>query len=291
MYKLLIINQNKEEITPLEKAINPEQFIIKFTSNCSEGKKVFNSFLPDIILCSLQLIENDKGNLFTYIREKTPKTTIHILVNKLDKNLIFNAMSFGINHYLIQPLSVNECSYYIKQCEQLLRFKPTIVGTSTIHKTTEIEITTDNSFEKIPEIANTITSQMNPLFSSFSNEIKMGIEELIINAIEHGNLSITYNQKTVALQNNSFEELIQSRSKKQEYKDRKVHILFHQEPTFDEWQIHDDGNGFDPCEIPSLSKAFEMNRLHGRGILINRFHFDEIEYCDNGTTVRVRKYI
>lgn len=291
MYKILIINKSKEEITPLEKATNSLHFITKFVTNCSDGKYLFDSFLPDIVLCSLQQIEKDDGNLFKYIRQKKSTTTIHILIDKLDKELIFKAMTFGINNYLILPLTTTECSYYLKQCKQILKLKPQIFGSNTIKKTTQFEITTDNSLEKIPEITNSIIQQINPLFTPIKDDIKLGIEELIINAIEHGNLSITYNEKSSALQNNSFEKLIQSRINKRENKNKKVHIIFHQEQTFDEWYIEDEGNGFDPCEIPSLSKAFEINRLHGRGILINRFHFDEIEYCNNGRSVRVRKYV
>ncbi len=291
MYKILIINQDKEEITPLEKVTNSLNFITKFVTNCSDGTKIFDSFFPDIVLCSLQQIEKDNGNLFKYIRQKKSTTTIHILINKLDKELIFKAMTLGINNYLILPLTTTECNFYLKQCEQILTHKIQLCGTNTIEKATQYEIIIDNSFEKIPEIVNTITQQINPVFTPIKNDLKLSIEELIINAIEHGNLSITYDKKSNALQNNSYEKLVHSRINKQENKNKKVHIIFHQEQTFDEWLIEDEGNGFDPCEIPSFSKPFEINRLHGRGILINRFYFDEIEYCNNGKTVRVRKYV
>lgn len=290
MYKILIINKNKDEISPLKKAIDPSLFTTLFVTNCEEGKHVFDSFLPDIVLCNLQIIIDDNGNFFKYIRQHKSKTTIHILIDKPNNKLIFKAMKFGINNYLTLPLSILDCNYYLKQCIQLLKNKLHINGTNPINKTTQIELTTDNSIEKISEVTNEITQHINPLFSPIKNNIKLCIEELIINAIEHGNLSITYNEKTIALQNDCFEQLVASRNNAQENRNKKVRIIFHQEPTFDEWFIEDEGNGFDSREIPSLSQAVEINELHGRGILINQFLFDEIEYRDNGKTVRVRIY-
>lgn len=290
MHKILIINNNKDEISPLEKAIDSSLFTTMYVTNCEEGKHIFDSFLPDIVLCNLQIIIDDNGNLFKYIRQHKAKTTIHILIEEPNNNLIFKAMKFGINNYLTLPLSTLECNYYLKQCKQLLKNKLHINGPNPIDKATQIELTTDNSIEKISEVTNEITQHINPLFFPTKDNIKLCLEELIINAIEHGNLSITYDEKTIALQNDCFEQLVASRNNTQENRNKKVRIIFHQEPTFDEWFIEDEGKGFNPCEIPSITNTLENNNLHGRGILINQFYFDEIEYRDNGKTVRVRIY-
>ncbi|MCQ2607856.1 MAG: ATP-binding protein [Bacteroidales bacterium] len=116
------------------------------------------------------------------------------------------------------------------------------------------------------------------------------MEELLINAIEHGNLNITYSEKTKAIQEDTFEQLVHERLNNQFYKDKKVTISFCQTASYDEWQIEDEGNGFDPSEIPTFTTLSQIQQLHGRGILISRFQFDEIEYKNDGKLVRIRRY-
>lgn len=105
-----------------------------------------------------------------------------------------------------------------------------------------------------------------------------GLTELMINAVEHGNLAITYNEKSALTKQGELSKEIQRRLELPEYKDRYVVVSFQLSDAMIEITIEDQGNGFDWEKY----MEFDTDRLldpHGRGIAIaNKLSFSEIEY-------------
>jgi anti-sigma regulatory factor (Ser/Thr protein kinase) len=107
--------------------------------------------------------------------------------------------------------------------------------------------------------------------------MRIGLREMIINAIEHGNLEISYDEKTKALQNNTYFELLSERRKDPKYYGRKVTIDSIISSTKAIFRITDDGNGFDVGEyVRNNNCAIETPDAHGRGILMARQIFHQV---------------
>ncbi len=123
--------------------------------------------------------------------------------------------------------------------------------------------------------------------------IRLTLREIIINAIEHGNLSITFDEKSQALQADNYFSLIAERQHNSEYMNRKVHIWYRLAPDMVSYRITDEGSGFDFKKILSISLDDEVaNSLpHGRGIRMAKEVFDRIEYNESGNSVLLEKNI
>ena len=61
-------------------------------------------------------------------------------------------------------------------------------------------------------------------FTDIKNELRTGLEELIINAIEHGNLNISFEEKNTAILNGTFASLLEQRQVNELYKDKNITI-------------------------------------------------------------------
>ena len=112
----------------------------------------------------------------------------------------------------------------------------------------------------------------------------IGLFELLINAIEHGNLGLGYDEKAALLAQGGLDEEIDRRSALPEYAARYVTTTFRRYPDRIEIEIEDQGDGF--VWQPYLDS--DPNRaaaLHGRGIAIARqLSFDHLEYRARGTS-------
>ncbi|QZA82045.1 ATP-binding protein [Deefgea piscis] len=118
--------------------------------------------------------------------------------------------------------------------------------------------------------------------------VAMGLSELLVNAIEHGNLGISYADKSRLLQAGRWQDEVESRLASPEYAQRKVAVKY--SANEDEIQIYimDEGQGFDwqPFLEFSPERAFDP---HGRGISMARMmSFDSLEYQGKGNEVLVR---
>jgi len=118
-----------------------------------------------------------------------------------------------------------------------------------------------------------------------------GYSELLINAVEHGNLNITYAEKSQLLRDDRWEEEIEARLKNPLFAGRQVQVLI--QKTADEMivTISDQGEGFDWHRYMEFSpdRAFD---LHGRGIAMAKAtNFDQVEYLGKGNSVKVKVHL
>ena len=105
-----------------------------------------------------------------------------------------------------------------------------------------------------------------------------GLTELMINAIEHGNLDITYEEKSRLQEEGILDSELSRRLALPEFSQKKVKINFRRTQEVIEFTITDQGTGFDWKHYMELSPDRGM-ATHGRGIALARaLSFDSIVY-------------
>jgi CheY-like chemotaxis protein/anti-sigma regulatory factor (Ser/Thr protein kinase) len=113
----------------------------------------------------------------------------------------------------------------------------------------------------------------------------VGLGELLVNAVEHGNLGITYEEKTTFLEEHSWEEEIERRLKLPENGEKRAEVRFERLPDRIVITIIDQGEGFDWQRFLTVSPE-RVFHAHGRGIaMANLMSFDRLEYEAPGNRV------
>jgi serine/threonine-protein kinase RsbW len=102
--------------------------------------------------------------------------------------------------------------------------------------------------------------------SGFTNSsvfaIKLAVEEVLMNAIKHGN-------KLDPAKHVQIEAVIT--------------------PKRFELTVEDEGSGFDPGGVPDPRAEENLEKINGRGLLLMRSYMDEVEYTLGGRRVRMVK--
>lgn len=117
--------------------------------------------------------------------------------------------------------------------------------------------------------------------------VSIGLGEMLINAVEHGNLAIGFSEKSRLLAAGSWTHEIERRLALPEYAARKVRVDIAHRDGLLEVTITDCGSGFDWQDYLEISaeRAFES---HGRGIAISRvLSFASLTYSGCGNCVTV----
>ncbi len=113
----------------------------------------------------------------------------------------------------------------------------------------------------------------------------VGLWELLMNAVEHGNLNITYDDKSKLNDKNEWHKEIERRMSLPENVAKKVSITCESSDNEIHFLIKDEGEGFDwkPYLVLSPDRVFDN---HGRGIAMAGIQsFDRIEYKGKGNEV------
>lgn len=127
-----------------------------------------------------------------------------------------------------------------------------------------------------------LLSQLYPV----PQRVNLGIVELLINAVEHGNLGIDYADKTRLVLETRWDEEIEYRLTLPENAEKYVDVEYEREPELIRLTIRDQGKGFDWRGYMSIEAERALDP-HGRGIAMSRMiSFDHIEYLGQGNIVQ-----
>ena len=88
--------------------------------------------------------------------------------------------------------------------------------------------------------------------------IRLALEEALVNAIKHGN---------------HFDPT------------KKVRIAYNVRPERFDILIADEGNGFDPAEVPDPTADENLERPCGRGLMLMHYYMSEVSFSPRGNSV------
>jgi len=136
------------------------------------------------------------------------------------------------------------------------------------------EVAVDGSVSLVipsdPEEARTIQEQIEQLLQArAANDhdifsIRLALEEALVNAIKHGN---------------------------QMDRNKKVSICYRLSVDRFEIDISDEGEGFDPSEVPDPTAIENLERPCGRGLMLMRHYMSEVQYNARGNVVSMSKVL
>lgn len=92
---------------------------------------------------------------------------------------------------------------------------------------------------------------------------RLCLDEVLINAIKHGNNEDKAKKVTISL-----------------FIDKDIWAI----------RVEDEGEGFSPKDVPTTASKEYYELDHGRGILLMQNYMDEIWYFDRGTRVQLKKF-
>ena len=115
-----------------------------------------------------------------------------------------------------------------------------------------------------PEDAAGLASYVSHCFPQ-PKSVVIGLHELLLNAVEHGNLGITYSEKTNLLRKASWKEEVDRRLALPEYRNNFATLTFKATQAALTIHIKDVGRGFDWKDYLDFS-ADRVTDPHGRGI-------------------------
>lgn len=118
-----------------------------------------------------------------------------------------------------------------------------------------------------------------------SRFLVVGLSEVFTNAVEHGNLGITFEEKARLVAERRWAAEIEARMASAENRGKRVTVLVERQPGEVRFTVRDQGQGFDWKPYMELDPARAF-AAHGRGIaMARRLAFDSMDYRGPGNEV------
>ena len=112
-YKILLIEDEANIRNFLKTLLITNNYQVFIAENAAQGKMMFKSHCPDLILLDLGLPDMDGLDLLKEIREESP-TPIIVLSARLDEKDKVTALDLGANDYVTKPFGTAELQARIR---------------------------------------------------------------------------------------------------------------------------------------------------------------------------------
>ena len=147
-----------------------------------------------------------------------------------------------------------------------------------------------NSIGEVAGLIKDICSEISGFIDEANiNIFAAALYEVAINAIEHGNLGITYETKKEWIEKNIYHEKLTELLKTEKAKNTFVEISLEVENDCITLIVQDKGAGFKPQKAIEKIEREDVRRNSGRGMMMMKSYFDEIKYNETGNSITLLK--
>ncbi len=288
MATILIIDDEPQELALLRDMLAADGYRFEMATGQHDARrlvethgKTIRAILLDWILEGLDPVE-----LMHWIKNHPQLTDVEVVVQSTEfvPEDIRAGLANGAYFYLTKPFDPDQLRAIVRAAVAACDLKRSLTKRITACEDT-VRLLESGTFRfRTPQQAEILAVHLGS--ATGEPQRGVGLLELMINAIEHGNLGITYDEKGELRRQGNFRQEVSRRLALPEYRDRWATVEVAQRGGEIEIEIRDTGEGFDFERYLQLDHE-RLFHAHGRGVLLATAALD-LEYLPPGNRVRVR---
>lgn len=284
---ILLVDDDVPFTTVIKTFLLKEGYNVLAAHHAKDAKKILEAHSPEIEVMLLDWSMPDISgiDLLREIKREKPFEDLQVIMQTVmdSSENIQEGIEAGAFFYLVKPVRKELLSSTIKAAlRDYQRRKNLLKKLDESEHSFRFLTQGEFDFRTVPEgdylavlIANECPNPQEAIL----------ISELFANAVEHGNIGLTYEEKTNLVAENRLNEEVARRLSESEHRDKVVHVSFRRLPDKILVRVEDCGKGFDFTKY----LYFDDTRIfdnHGRGIALLNSTF-KLHYLDKGNKVEV----
>ena len=283
--RVLVVDDQKVLRSLLSRYLQREGFEPVEAGDGREALALYRTTNPAVVLSDVMMPEMDGLGMLKAIRALDPTAAVILMTGYGNEEVLLQALRGGAVNFFKKPFDFQEVLAVVRSVSRH-RLSPDPAPFQSRYLVEEnkvFELLTSDV--QVQPVINQIALHLGSIADETQIiHIRIGIEEMINNAVEHGHLGITLEEKHEALEKGVFGELVRRRLETDGNADKKIRVTSRLTRTELVLTIRDEGPGFDWRSLPALSPE-ALLRYNGRGILLTRIYFDEVLYNEKGNEV------
>jgi CheY-like chemotaxis protein/anti-sigma regulatory factor (Ser/Thr protein kinase) len=263
---------------------------IEFAATGEEALAHIAKSHPDVVVTDLVMPGMSGLELVAQIAEKSPQTPVILMTGKGSEEVAVKALKAGAASYVPKGVLHQYLLNTVQDVLLMVEERSSHARLMDCMQRGKFQFSIGNDANLIPLLVNHVQSLVTSVgICDEANVIRVciALEEALRNAIFHGNLELTSEQRegdpTI------YQQLIDERTNKEPFASRQLSVAIEITPSQGRFVIRDQGPGFDPAKLPDPTDPENIEKVSGRGLLLMRTFMDEVSFNSTGNEVTMVK--
>jgi DNA-binding response OmpR family regulator len=283
---LLVVADNPDtQALILEHARAKGHSVIAATSPAL-GLTTFDMTQPDIVIMDLFLPDQEGMTLVKQIRQRRPTCPVVLLSDAGHDASTMEGLRAGALDYVQQPIHEEAFAQVLQRAIHSL--PASVDDAPGVERLEYVLVMGPDPNDVESTVTWLIQGTAMGLMESRQLHLRAALQELVMNAVEHGCLEVRYRDKTEAMAKDQYDALIQQRRQDARFRDRRVTIraIYDKRQQILTYHIADEGKGFNWKSRGNLRlDVCPTGDASGRGIFLTQSFFPDLRYNEKGNEV------
>ena len=263
---------------------------VEFAADGNEALSKIAEGGPAIVVTDLVMPGMNGLELVAQIRSQYPSLPVILMTGKGSEEIALKALQAGAASYVPKSALHQHLVETVQDVLEMANQTHSHQRLMSSLRSGRFQFTLENDADMIPSLINYVQSvvcSMGLCDDADAIRVCIALEEAMRNAIFHGNLELTSEQR----EGDSvvYQRLVEERIAQRPYSDRRLHVTVDVTPTRGTFTIRDQGPGFDPRKLPDPTDPENLERVSGRGLLLMRTFMDDVQFNETGNQVTMLK--
>ncbi len=263
---------------------------VEYAADGQEALVKVQARQPALVLTDLVMPELNGLELVAAITEQFPLVPVILMTGKGSEEIAVQALQAGAASYVPKTALHQLLVETVQDVLAMTRDRRSRQRLMESLGKGEFAFTLTNDAQMIP----TLISYVQNIVTSIGLcdeadviRVCIALEEALRNAMFHGNLEITSEQREGEAE--AYSRLLTQRLSNDPWRQRKLHITLRVSRSSGIFTVRDEGPGFDPSKLPDPTDPANLERVSGRGLLLMRTFMDDVQFNPTGNEVTMVK--
>lgn len=287
---VLVVDDSAIDRRLAGKLLEKRGFIARYAVDGRDALNQIEKDRPSIVVTDLHMPELGGLELVEAVRKSFPALPVVLMTAHGSEEIAMTALRMGAASYVPKRRLADDLADTLLSILELCAGAQDRVSSVDPLDVYETNFELANEVEKLPEVVGQLEADLARLaFCDETEILQVGValREAIVNAIYHGNLEVS--SELLDVGGNAFADLVGERRKLSPYASRVVRVNARYERDEATYRIADEGPGFDPATLPDPMDVANLERSHGRGLMLMRMFMDEVAHGPKGNVVTMKK--
>lgn len=245
----------------------------------------------DLVVTDLLMPRMDGLELVKTIRRQYPLVPVILMTSQGSEDIAVAALNAGAASYVPKRRMAQDLLstvLHVLAVSSRQRNRSRLFGCMTRSRSSFLLQNDAALFDPLTSLLQESAVQLGVCDEIDCTRLGVALIEALTNALYHGNLEMDSTLRTT--DEARYWALVSRRRSEAPYGQRRIHVEATLSSDAAQFQIRDEGRGFDPAALPDPTDPDNLEKAFGRGILLMRTFMDCVTFNPTGNEVSLSKF-